>query len=128
MNTQALIRGSVLSIGLLLIVSCNMLPSASDNTSFVRKDPRKMEFAPVKAKLPQIQEFTLANGIQVIFIENRELPLLDVRAQLAGGWVYLPANKAGEINLFSDVIRTGGAGNRSGDEINDFLESRAASV
>ncbi|MCF7801639.1 MAG: insulinase family protein [Candidatus Marinimicrobia bacterium] len=93
-----------------------------------RKDPREMTFPPVEATLPEIQEFTTSNGIQVIFIENHELPLVEVQAQLAGGWVYTNPDKAGLVNLFSDVLRTGGAGERSGDEINDYLESRAASI
>lgn len=128
MNARKLTHWSVLIIGLTMFVSCNMLPFPPAKDDFQRKDPRKMEFSPVKAKLPEIQEFSLANGIQVIFIENHELPLLEVRAQLAGGWVYLPEDKAGELNLFGDVLRAGGAGNRTGDEVNDFLESRAASI
>ena len=130
MKPRSVFPVGISTLVILAITSCNILPLPSVATKVImkHKDPRTMTFAPVKAKLPEIQEFTTANGIQVIFIENLELPLLDVRAQLAGGWVYTDPQKAGLINLFSDVLRTGGAGARSGDEINDFLESRAASI
>jgi len=114
----------------LLLTGCNLipLPNAGPKSTALRKDPRTLTFTPVKATLPEIQEFTTGNGIQVIFIENHELPLISVRAQLAGGSVYTVAKQAGLVNLFADVLRTGGAGNRSGDDLNNFLESRAASV
>lgn len=123
-------RGIILTVTLFILAGCQMLPHYSGNgeDNMKRKDPRKMTFPPVEATLPEIQEFTTSNGIQVIFIENHELPLVEVQAQLAGGWVYMSPDKVGLVNLFCDVLRTGGAGERSGDEINDYLESRAASV
>ncbi|MCF7796899.1 MAG: insulinase family protein [Candidatus Marinimicrobia bacterium] len=120
----------ILTMTLFMLMGCQMLPHHSGNgkESMKRKDPREMTFPPVEAILPEIQEFTTSNGIQVIFIENHELPLVEVQAQLAGGGVYISPEKAGLVNLFSDVLRTGGAGARSGDEVNDYLESRAASI
>ena len=112
----------------LILISCNLPFPVGKPQTTVRQDPRTMTFTPVQAKLPEIQEFTTANGIQVIFIENHELPLISARTELAGGRVYVDASKAGLVNLFTDVLREGGAGDRTGDQINDFLESQAASV
>ena len=65
----------------------------------------------------------------VIFLqEDHELPLIDGTARIRGGSVNEPADKTGLIDIFSEVWRTGGTKSKTGDELDDYLEVRAAKV
>jgi predicted Zn-dependent peptidase len=70
----------------------------------------------------------LDNGMVVLLLEDHELPLVDVIARIRTGARLEPAEKAGLASLTGEVLRTGGTGSMSGDEIDDYLESRAASI
>ena len=65
----------------------------------------------------------------VIFLqEDHELPLIDGTARIRGGSVNEPANKAGLMDIYGEVWRTGGTKTQTGDQLDDFLEVRAAKV
>jgi zinc protease len=65
----------------------------------------------------------------VIFLqEDHELPLIDGTARIRGGSVNEPANKTGLVDIFGEVWRTGGTKTQTGDQLDDFLEVRAAKV
>ena len=65
----------------------------------------------------------------VIFLqEDHELPLIDGTARIRGGSVNEPADKTGLIDIYSEVWRTGGTKTQTGDQLDDFLEVRAAKV
>lgn len=72
--------------------------------------------------------FTLPNGLRVFLIEDHELPLISVSARVRTGSHYEPAEKRGLADLMGSVQRSGGTATRSGDEIDDYLAARAASV
>jgi zinc protease len=70
----------------------------------------------------------LNNGM-VIFLEpNHELPLIDAVMRIRGGSRSEPAGKTGMLDIYGSVWRTGGTGQRTGDQLDDFLEARAAKV
>ena len=65
----------------------------------------------------------------VIFLqEDHELPLIDASARIRGGSVNEPADKAGLVDIYGEVWRTGGTKSQTGDQLDDFLEVRAAKV
>ncbi len=65
----------------------------------------------------------------VIFLQpDHELPLISATARVRGGAVYEPASKTGLTELYGDVWRTGGTKTKTGDEMDDFLEARAAKI
>jgi len=65
----------------------------------------------------------------VIFLqEDHELPLIDGTARIRGGSVNEPADKTGLIDIYGEVWRTGGTKSQTGDQLDDFLEVRAAKV
>jgi zinc protease len=65
----------------------------------------------------------------VIFLqEDHELPLIDGTARIRGGSVNEPASKIGLVDIYSEVWRTGGTKSQTGDQLDDFLEVRAAKV
>jgi zinc protease len=70
----------------------------------------------------------LSNGMVIFLQEDHELPLISASAEIRGGSISAPANKAGMIDIYGDVWRTGGTRTKTGDQMDDFLESRAAKI
>ena len=65
----------------------------------------------------------------VIFLqEDHELPTIDGVARIRDGSRREPANKVGLVNLYGEVWRTGGTKTQTGDQLDDYLEVRAAKV
>jgi zinc protease len=85
---------------------------------------------------PALKPFTIAkpvrvvlpNGMVVFLMEDRELPLVGAYALVRGGSRLEPADKVGLGEVFGEVWRTGGTTRRTGDQLDDFLEARAAKV
>src|SRR5882724_4186583 len=61
-----------------------------------------------KFEIPKPAVFTLKNGLQVFLMEDHELPLIRVHAQIRTGSNYEPAEKTGLASLVGAVQRTGG--------------------
>lgn len=84
-----------------------------------------------KAKAPKIVKpikFELKNGLTVLLLEDRDLPVISGEIRFHAGSVLDPAGKEGLADLVGDTMRTGGNTLKSGDEMDDYLESIAASV
>ncbi|MGH9421228.1 MAG: M16 family metallopeptidase, partial [Thermoanaerobaculia bacterium] len=79
-------------------------------------------------QLPQPKRVQLANGMVIFLMEDHELPLIRGSARIRGGARDLPADKAGLAGIYSAAWRTGGTESKTGDELDDFLEARAARV
>jgi zinc protease len=77
---------------------------------------------------PQPKRIQLANGMVIFLQEDHELPLIDASARIRGGSSNEPAAKVGLVDLFGEVWRTGGTEVQTGDQLDDFLEVRAAKV
>ncbi len=89
-----------------------------------------------KIPIPQLPSFKpqqpkrieLSNGMIIFLQEDHELPLIDGTARIRGGSVSEPTNKTGLVDMYGDVWRTGGTKTQTGDQLDDFLEVRAAKV
>jgi zinc protease len=79
-------------------------------------------------ELPEVEQVTLANGMRLFLLEDHELPLVNVSVRIRTGSIYEPAEKTGLASITGMVMRTGGTKSRTGDEIDEELESIAASV
>ncbi len=77
---------------------------------------------------PQPVRVQLANGMVIFLQPDHELPLIDATARIRGGSISEPVNKTGLTDLYGDVWRTGGTKTKTGDEMDDFLEIRAAKI
>jgi zinc protease len=77
---------------------------------------------------PVPKRIELSNGMVIFLQEDHELPLIDGTARIRGGSHNEPAAKVGLVDLFSEVWRTGGTKTQTGDQLDDFLEVRAAKV
>jgi len=86
--------------------------------------------------IPQLPKFSpqepirveLSNGLVIFLQPNHELPLIDATARIRGGSRSEPADKIGMLDIYGDVWRTGGTEQRTGDQMDDVLEARAAKV
>jgi zinc protease len=111
----------------LLVVSMMFasLPRAVAQTATWQQIP----IPPLPAfKPPQPKRIQLSNGMVIFLQEDHELPLIDGSARIHGGSRHEPASKVGLVDLFGEVWRTGGTKAQTGDQLDDFLEVRAAKV
>lgn len=81
-----------------------------------------------KLEIQQPKRIALPNGMIIFLQEDRELPLISGRAMIRGGSREEPAAKTGLVDIYGEVWRTGGTKTKTGDELDDFLEARAAKV
>ena len=79
-------------------------------------------------KPQQPKRIELSNGMVIFLQEDHELPLIDASARIRGGSVNEPADKTGLVDIYGEVWRTGGTKSQTGDQLDDFLEVRAAKV
>ncbi len=91
-------------------------------------DPRKMTFGPVEFMPPEPERVVLDNGMVVYLLEDHELPLITVTASMrTGGWLD-PADKIGLASLTGSVMRAGGGGGLSAQQVDEELEQFAGEV
>ena len=77
---------------------------------------------------PEPTRIQLANGMVIFLQPDHELPLISATARIRGGSISEPADKTGLTDLYGDVWRTGGTKTKTGDQMDDFLEARAAKI
>ena len=77
---------------------------------------------------PAPQRIELDNGIIVYLLEDREFPIIEISVWIRTGSIYEPADKVGLAEITGAVMRTGGTTSKTGDELDEILESLAASV
>jgi len=76
----------------------------------------------------QPKRIELSNGMVIFLQEDHELPLISGTARIRGGSHDEPAAKVGLVDIYGEVWRTGGTKTETGDQLDDFLEVRAAKV
>lgn len=81
-----------------------------------------------EVKPPEVERVELENGMIVFLVEDHELPMIQMSAQIRAGSVYDPPGKTGLAGMVGQVMRTGGTPGMPGDEIDEALEQVAATV
>src|SRR5919109_795514 len=90
---------------------------------------QKIKIPPLPAFKPQQPtRIVLPNGLVIFFQQDTELPLIEGTIRIRDGSRVEPADKVGLVGLYGRTWRTGGTKARTGDELDDFLEARAARV
>jgi zinc protease len=74
------------------------------------------------------KRIVLPNGMVIFLQEDHELPLIDGMARIRGGSRSEPAGNVGLVDMYGEVWRTGGTKTQTGDQLDDYLEVRAAKV
>jgi len=102
------------------------------SAAFAQTQPvpwNQLKFPPLPAFQPQQPtRIQLANGMVIFLQPDHELPLISATARIRGGSISEPAAKIGLVSLYGNVWRTGGTKSKTGDQMDDFLEARAAKV
>jgi zinc protease len=118
-------RKSFILILLAVAMPFASLPKAVSQTPKWQQIP----IPPLPAFRPQQpKRIELSNGMVIFLQEDHELPLIDGTARIRGGSSNEPAGKTGLVDIFGEVWRTGGTKSETGDQLDDFLEVRAAKV
>ena len=90
--------------------------------------PMKIKIAPLKFTPPKPRILTLANGIKLYLLEDKELPLISIYGLIRTGRIYDPIDKIGLAELTGSVMRSGGFGKIKGDQLDELLAFRAATL
>ena len=122
LRTRSGLKATMLVMALL---SATVMAWAGDR---VVKDPRTMTFPPVEFAPSEPARVVLDNGMVVYLLEDHELPLVSLSAMMrTGGWLE-PADKVGLAALTGAVMRTGGGGGRTAEQIDEELEQFAIDI
>ena len=86
--------------------------------------------------IPKLHEFhphepvriQLKNGIVLFLQEDHELPFISGSVLIPGGARDEDPKKTGLVDLYGDAWRTSGTAKMSGDQMDDFLEAKAAHI
>jgi len=98
-------------------------------TAAQASDWQQIKISPLPVFQPKLpKRVDLPNGMVIFLQEDHELPLIDGSARIRGGSRSEPANKIGLLDLYGEVWRTGGTKTQTGDQLDNFLEIRAARV
>ena len=90
--------------------------------------PEQLHYPALEFQLPEVETLVLDNGIRLYLKEDRELPLVQITALIGAGGITTPKEKTGFADLFGSTWRTGGAGDRSPEELDEFLDQLAANL
>jgi zinc protease len=82
---------------------------------------------PPSLKLPPIQHLKLSNGIPVILMEKRQVPLVQIELLVKAGSVNDPKGKIGLASLATAMMEEG-AGSRNSLELADAIDFLGASI
>src|SRR5215468_7060120 len=103
----------------------------------VPAEPQDMAAADLRAmRKPPLPEFhpqqpkriQLDNGMVIFLQEDHELPLIDGNVTIRGGEKNEPDDKIGLTSIYASSWRTGGSKSKTGDQLDDLLEARAAKL
>lgn len=112
----------------LLLATCLLASALAPAAAQVEKVDQ-LKFPPLPdQRIPVPERVVLDNGLVVLLLEDHELPLIEASAVIRTGSRLEPAAKAGLAELTGQVLRTGGTKKRTGDQLDDLLESRAARI
>lgn len=118
-------RGTCFSLAALLcLLLLTTIAAAQQLTPWNKiQSPPLPAFTP-----PEPTRIQLANGMVIFLQPDHELPLISATARIRGGSISEPATKTGLTDIYGDVWRTGGTKTKTGDQMDDFLEARAAKI
>jgi predicted Zn-dependent peptidase len=91
-----------------------------------RPHPSTLKYEPLKIATPQTVDISLSNGLTGFFIEDHEIPVVDVVLLVR---TYFPDKAKDGLNEMAQwVMRNGGTATWPGDKLNDELEFLAANI
>ncbi|HET7872431.1 MAG TPA: pitrilysin family protein [Terriglobales bacterium] len=125
-----------LCIPLLMAQSPQAAPAASPAPAAKPQTAPEVPSSWQKVPIPALHPFKpqepkrveLANGLVIFLQEDHEIPMIDGVIRIRGGARDVPAGKTGLTGIYAEAWRTGGTTSKTGDDLDDLLEARAARV
>lgn len=119
----------VLVVALALPAAAAAQGNAQGSSQGIASRAEDLRYPPLRSfDIPKPQRVVLDNGMVVLLIEDHELPLIEATALVRAGTRSDPADKIGLADLAATALRTGGTTKMPSDQLDDFLESRAATI
>jgi predicted Zn-dependent peptidase len=125
-ETRNVKRGSFALFSLIMAVSIPLLAACAGSSTL--SDPRQMTFKSVEFTPPEPDRVVFENGMVVYLLEDHELPLVSMTATMRTGSWLDPADKIGLASLTGSVMRTGGGGGLSAEQVDEELEQFAGGL
>jgi zinc protease len=95
----------------------------------VAPGPKDLKFPPARVvQMPALTSFTLANGMKVYLQEDRELPFISGTVLVRTGSLFDPPERIGLAQLTGTVLRSGGTALKTGEQLDDMLESIGGAI
>jgi predicted Zn-dependent peptidase len=117
----------IINVACVVVVGCGLLWSGCAGEP--SRNYTKLKYPKLQdVQVPEVERVTLANGMRLFLLEDHELPLVSISVRIRTGSAYEPADKIGLASITGEVMRTGGTTTKTGDELDEELESIAASV
>ncbi|QOY93000.1 insulinase family protein [Massilia sp. UMI-21] len=95
-------------------------------SSFDRSKEPPYGAAPA-VKVPQVWDTRLSNGMRVVGIDNREVPLVQFDIAIDGGLLLDGADKVGVANLMARML-TQGTANKTPQELEEAIQQLGATI
>jgi zinc protease len=96
----------------------------------IPSNPRNLKFPPLKYSPPKTSSYrqALGNGAVGFFVEDHDLPLVNVSITVRGGTYLDPAGKEGLAYATADQMRAGGTARYKADAFNEEADFLAAEI
>ena len=118
----ARVRPSPPVIALLAVLG---LPPAAANGQYPTSPPPPGPLRPMQ--FPPFREARFANGLEMILVENHELPIVSVSLAMPAGARHEPAGREGLVGLVAELL-TKGTTTRTADQIAAEIEGVGGSL
>lgn len=116
-------------VGVVMFVAIAVLGSRQPAAASEARLHSDLEFGPPpEIVLPPYEQFTLANGMAVYLIEDRELPLISGQALVRTGSRWEDPSLTGLAAVTGAALRSGGTERHPAAELDQLLEDRAAAI
>lgn len=90
-----------------------------------REAVRRLEFPPLEFDPPEPERFELSNGVTVFFLRDATLPLVDVFANVRGGYVHFGREHFATASGLLPLMRNGGTRTFTVDSLDAHVDFHA---
>ena len=107
-----------------LIVFLALIATAAAFAADIPDRPEKLEFPELTFDVPDADSlrFELEDGTPVFAKQDKQFPLVNIAVYFRGGRYLVPEGKEGLAGITAAAWRTGGAGERTAQELDEELE------
>lgn len=123
MNIHKAISLLIISLAVFLVQGCSSINYRKEADRFLNSTPEK-----VKVRRPVPEEWTLSNGLKVLYLKDDELPIVYGNLFIRGGSLYEDSKHRGVVSTMGSMLRLGGAGKYSPEALDERLRELAAGI